>query len=130
MLLLSLVNCLKQKIAAVLGFTFSFNLVFKLRKADKILSKYNTMSSKQLLFNYGVVLKVADNIATVVGLPAVQVGEVVTVQSRKDSNFTLKGLVLNLQERSIGVVLMGDDSNIVAGDVVFRSFNLAVMPVG
>ncbi len=72
----------------------------------------------------GTVLSIGDGIATVYGLNDVQANELVEF-----SNGT-KGLVLNLEEDSIGVVLLGPTGNIKEGDVVKRTKRIASIPVG
>ncbi|HON19249.1 MAG TPA: F0F1 ATP synthase subunit alpha [Salinivirgaceae bacterium] len=72
----------------------------------------------------GIVLTVGDGIAIVHGLPQVQANELVEF-----SNGT-KGLVLNLEEDSIGVVLLGPTGNIKEGDLVKRTRKIASIPVG
>lgn len=72
----------------------------------------------------GTVLSIGDGIATVYGLNDVQANELVEF-----SNGT-KGLVLNLEEDSIGVVLLGPTGNIKEGDLVKRTKRIASIPVG
>ena len=72
----------------------------------------------------GSVLSVGDGVARIYGLENVQAGELV--------EFTggLKGLVLNLNEDSVGVALMGDDSGVREGDSVKRTKRIADVAVG
>ncbi len=72
----------------------------------------------------GTVLSVGDGVARVYGLERVQAGELV--------EFTggVKGLVLNLDEDSVGIAIMGSDTNIREGDVVKRTGNIADVAVG
>ena len=71
----------------------------------------------------GVVLKVGDNIATVYGLGKAMAGELL--------EFTggVMGMVLNLEDSSIGAALFGDDSGIKEGDPVKRTGRVASIPV-
>ena len=72
----------------------------------------------------GSVLSVGDGVARVYGLENVQAGELVEFSGG------LKGLVLNLNEDSVGVALMGDDSNVREGDTVKRTKRIADVAVG
>ena len=60
----------------------------------------------------GVVLSLSDGIARIYGLKSVKAGEVVIFSSG------VKGLALNLEKDNVGVVLMGSDSMVNAGDKV------------
>jgi len=72
----------------------------------------------------GSVLSVGDGVARVYGLENVQAGELVEFSNG------LKGLVLNLNEDSVGVALMGDDSGVREGDSVKRTKRIADVAVG
>ncbi|MDD4746446.1 MAG: F0F1 ATP synthase subunit alpha [Salinivirgaceae bacterium] len=72
----------------------------------------------------GTVLTIGDGIAIVHGLTQVQSNELVEF-----ANGT-KGLVLNLEEESIGVVLLGPTGNIKEGDLVKRTQTIASIKVG
>jgi F-type H+-transporting ATPase subunit alpha len=72
----------------------------------------------------GTVLSTGDGIARVHGLEGVMAGEL--VQFPHD----LVGLVLNLEEDSVGVALMGENEGLREGDVVKRTGRIADVPVG
>jgi F-type H+-transporting ATPase subunit alpha len=72
----------------------------------------------------GKVLEVGDGIARVYGLSKCMAGELVEFQ---DGSF---GLVLNLEETSVGVVILGDFLGIKEGDEVKRTGQLLSLPVG
>src|SRR6184192_567034 len=72
----------------------------------------------------GTVLSTGDGIARVYGLEGVMAGEL--VEFPKD----LIGLVLNLEEDSVGVALMGEQQHLREGDVVKRTGRIADVPVG
>src|SRR5438067_13873980 len=72
----------------------------------------------------GTVLSTGDGIARIYGLEGVMAGEL--VEFPKD----LIGLVLNLEEDSVGVALMGDQEHLREGDVVKRTGRIADVPVG
>jgi F-type H+-transporting ATPase subunit alpha len=72
----------------------------------------------------GTVIEVGDNIARVYGLDNAQASELVEFPNG------LQGIVLNLEEDSVGVAIMGDDTDIKEGDQVRRTGRIASVPVG
>ena len=72
----------------------------------------------------GTVLSTGDGIARVYGLEGVMAGELVEFPKN------LVGLVLNLEEDSVGVALMGEQEHLREGDVVKRTGRIADVPVG
>jgi F-type H+-transporting ATPase subunit alpha len=80
------------------------------------------------LFNVGVVVSVADGIVGVKGLADVCYGEMVTFCG--DINSKLIGLVLNLEFQKVGIVVLGEDTEVFPGDFVCRNFVLMNVPTG
>ncbi len=72
----------------------------------------------------GTVLQVGDGIARVYGLANVQYGELVEFEDG------LEGIVLNLEEDNVGVVLLGHSKNIGEGSTVKRTERIASLKVG
>ncbi len=72
----------------------------------------------------GTVLQVGDGIARVYGLPNCAVGEMLEFPGG------VIGLALNLDQDSIGAVLIGDDSKIREGDPVKQTGRIIEVPVG
>ena len=72
----------------------------------------------------GTVLQVGDGIARVYGLSNVQYGELVEFSDG------LEGIVLNLEEDNVGVVLLGHSTNIKEGATVKRTERIASLKVG
>jgi F-type H+-transporting ATPase subunit alpha len=72
----------------------------------------------------GIVLQVGDGIARVYGLSNVQSNELVEFENG------VKGIVLNLEEDNVGVVLMGASGNIGEGSVVKRTRRIASIMAG
>jgi F-type H+/Na+-transporting ATPase subunit alpha len=72
----------------------------------------------------GTVLTVGDGIARVYGLSNVQYGELV------DFGAGLEGIVLNLEEDNVGVVLLGDSKLVREGSTVKRTQRIASIKVG
>jgi len=72
----------------------------------------------------GTVLTVGDGIARVYGLSNAEYGELVSFESG------LEGIVLNLEEDNVGVVLLGASLEIKEGDTVKRTQRIASLKVG
>ncbi|MCX2482309.1 F0F1 ATP synthase subunit alpha [Pedobacter sp. MR2016-24] len=80
--------------------------------------------SEAELEEVGTVLQVGDGIARVYGLTKVQSGELVEFENG------LQGIVLNLEEDNVGVVLLGPYSSIKEGDTIKRTKKIASIKVG
>jgi F-type H+-transporting ATPase subunit alpha len=85
------------------------------------LSNFNTSAD---LEEVGTVLQVGDGIARVYGLSNVRAGELVEFANG------VKAIALNLEEDNVGVVLMGESSEIKEGDKVKRTGQIASIKVG
>ncbi len=72
----------------------------------------------------GTVLEAGDGIARVYGLENAMAGELL------DFGKNVVGLVLNLEEDNVGVVLLGDFETVREGDIVKRTGKIAQVPVG
>jgi F-type H+-transporting ATPase subunit alpha len=72
----------------------------------------------------GTVLEAGDGIARVYGLENAMAGELL------DFGKNVVGLVLNLEEDNVGVVLLGDFQTVREGDTVKRTGKIAQVPVG
>ncbi len=73
----------------------------------------------------GQVLEVGDGIARVYGLSTVMAGELVEFTKAK-----VRGVAFNLEESSVGVIIMGDYKAIEEGDEVRSVGTLLSVPVG
>ena len=76
------------------------------------------------LSEVGTVLQVGDGIARVYGLSNVQYGELVKFENN------MEGIVLNLEEDNVGVVLLGPSKDVKEGDTVKRTERIASINVG
>ncbi|GBD88711.1 ATP synthase subunit alpha [bacterium BMS3Abin03] len=76
------------------------------------------------IYDVGTVLQVGDGIARVYGLSKVMASELVEFPN------DVFGMVLNLEEDSVGCVLFGDSSFVKEGDTVKRTKRVASLPVG
>jgi F-type H+-transporting ATPase subunit alpha len=72
----------------------------------------------------GYVIQVGDGIAKVYGLEGAMAGELLEFPGE------VFGVALNLEEDSVGAVLMGSDTDIKEGDSVKRTGRIAEVPVG
>ena len=72
----------------------------------------------------GTILQVGDGIARVYGLTKVRSGELVEFPDN------VRGIVLNLEEDNVGVVLLGSSDTLKEGDTVRRSGRIASINVG
>ncbi len=76
------------------------------------------------LAEVGRVVSVGDGIATIYGLENVQAGEMVEFEGG------IKGMALNLETDSVGVVIFGSDTGIKEGSSVKRTGAIVDVPVG
>ena len=85
------------------------------------LDGYNSSSAMD---EVGTVLEVGDGIARVFGLSNAQYGELVSFEEG------LEGMVLNLEEDHVGIVLLGPSIGVKEGDTVKRTQRIASINVG
>ena len=130
-------------VIAVEGKEYDFSLKTKMQTIkDQILrtAKESTGDNKEVLEvlrkdvksfkenlegeEVGQVVKVGDNIATVVGLGNAVYGEIVVFEDGT------KGMVQNINLNSIGCILFGSDEEIEQGTKVMRTKRQAGVPVG
>ena len=83
---------------------------------------------KAQLEETGTVLVVGDGIARVYGLFNACSGELVTFETQEGQSIT--GIVLNLEEDNVGVVLLGDSKKLNEGDICKRTGKIASINVG
>lgn len=83
------------------------------------------------VYDVGTVLEVGDGIARIYGLSKVQAGELVELPDSLDADGKpIRGMVLNLEEDNVGIVLFGASSSVQEGHTVKRTENIASMNVG
>jgi len=88
---------------------------------ERELEKYE--SSLEMI-DVGTVVKVGDSIATIYGLRNAMAGELLEFPSG------VYGIVLNLEENTVGAALFGEDTDVKEGDMVKRTCRIASVPVG
>lgn len=72
----------------------------------------------------GTVLSIGDGIANVYGLQNAMMSELLIFPH------DVYGMVMNLEEEQVGVVLMGDNADIKEGDLIKRTGHVIEVPVG
>jgi F-type H+-transporting ATPase subunit alpha len=72
----------------------------------------------------GTIISVGDGIARIHGLEKVMAGEMLAFPHN------IFGIALNLEEEEVGVVLLGESSELKEGDVVKRTNTIMSVPVG
>jgi F-type H+/Na+-transporting ATPase subunit alpha len=76
------------------------------------------------IYEVGTVLQVGDGVARIYGLTKVMAAELVEFPNE------VFGMVLNLEEDNVGVMLFGDERLTKEGDTVRRTGKIASVPVG
>ena len=76
------------------------------------------------IYEVGTVLQVGDGVARIYGLSNVMASELVELPNG------VMGMVLNLEEDNVGIVLFGEDSLVKEGDQARRTGRIASVPVG
>lgn len=97
----------------------------KAAEVSAILKKQlSGFEAKASLDEVGTVLQIGDGIARVYGLTNAQYGELVEFETG------LEGMVLNLEEDNVGIVILGPSKEIKEGDTVKRTQRIASIKVG
>src|SRR5690625_8030859 len=82
------------------------------------------------VYDVGTVQQVGDGIARVYGLSKVQAGELGELPDSIDTDGNpVRGMVLNLEEDNVGIVLFGSSKVVEEGKQVRRNRNIASMQV-
>ena len=89
-----------------------------------IKDEINNYQDQIALDNIGKVIAIGDGIATIYGLKDAMNGELLIF------NDNIYGMVMNLEEDTIGAVILGDDNQIYEGDEVRRTGKVVSIPVG
>jgi len=76
------------------------------------------------MYEYGTVMSISDGIAKISGLTKCQSSEMISFESGA------VGLALNLEEDSVGAIVLGDFSKIKEGETVKRTNKILSIPVG
>ncbi len=87
-------------------------------------NKINDFQGDISVTEFGNVVSISDGIAKVSGLSGVMASEMLDFPNGK------KGLALNLNEDTVGVIILGNYTDIKEGDVVKRTGKVLSVPVG
>ena len=87
-------------------------------------SKLKTFAPQDELKEVGQVVKVSDGVAIAYGLDNVKANELVVFSSG------VRGMVLNLETDSVGIVIFGSDRDVGEGDTVSRTGEIVSVSVG
>jgi F-type H+-transporting ATPase subunit alpha len=93
--------------------------------SDLLKQQIQGFSDEASITNVGQVIGVGDGVATVYGLSQAMQSELVEF-----TKSGIKGLVLNLEEDTVSVIVMGDYTSIEEGDEVRTTGAIASVPVG
>ncbi len=91
---------------------------------DILRQEIETFGARLTVTNVGYVVQVGDGIATVYGLRDVMLSELVEFSNG------VMGMAYNLQEDSVGIIVLGDYTGIEEGDEVKATGRIAQVPVG
>ena len=106
--------------------TTSLNNKLSVGEAIKVLEqRVSGINQVNDLKEFGTVISIGDGIARVFGLMKVQAGEMVEF-----SRSGVKGMALNLETDNVGIVVLGNDRDIMEGDVVKRMGSIVDVPIG
>ncbi len=89
-----------------------------------IREQLSNLKTEAQLEEVGTVLQVGDGIAIIYGLSKVQYGELIEFDGG------LRGIALNLEQDSVGAVLLGSSEHVKEGDTVKRLNRIASINVG
>jgi F-type H+-transporting ATPase subunit alpha len=78
----------------------------------------------------GTVTEVGDGIARLTGLPNVMVSELVEFPPKPERPESVMGIAFNLEADNVGVIIMGEYTDIEEGDIVHRTGRIVSVPVG
>ena len=106
--------------------TVTLNKKLSVGEAIKVLEqRISGINQVNDLKEFGTVISIGDGIARVFGLLKVQAGEMVEF-----SRSGVKGMALNLETDNVGIVVLGNDRDIIEGDVVKRMGSIVDVPIG
>ncbi len=91
---------------------------------DILRQEIETFGARLTVTNVGYVVSVGDGIATVYGLRDVMLSELVEFSNG------VMGMAYNLQEDSVGIIVLGDYTGIEEGNEVKSTGRIAQVPVG
>lgn len=94
---------------------------------DSLKKKISLFKSEAIAEKIGRVISISDGVAQISGLEDAMSSEMLEFETNEGDVF---GLALNLEENTIGAVIMGDFSGIKEGSVVKKTGRILEVPVG
>src|SRR3989338_4368764 len=94
---------------------------------ESLKKKISIFESKVEIDNIGRVISISDGVARISGLRDAMSSEMLEFETETDKVF---GIALNLEENTIGAVILGDFNNIKEGSVVKKTGHILEIPVG
>jgi F-type H+-transporting ATPase subunit alpha len=88
-------------------------------------NEFNELLQKSNFSEIGKVINVGDGVASIIGLEQVKSGEMIEFVTAN-----IKGMALNLNIDTVGVVIFGSERLIKEGDIVRRTGRLMGVPTG
>ena len=95
--------------------------------SKELRSAIQSLETTGNLDEVGVVLRIGDGVAWIYGLRDAGYSEVLEIET---DNGIVEAFALNLLEDEIGAVLLGEDSEVKAGQSVRRKGSVLTVPVG
>ena len=92
--------------------------------AEVLKSQLSNLDGRLDVSETGTVLAVGDGVAKIYGLDKAMAGELV------DFGNNVSGMVLNLEDLSVGVAILGDETKIKEGSTVKRTGKIVQVPIG
>jgi len=80
--------------------------------------------NRQKIYSIGKITLIGDGVAEADGLSEAMLGEIVEIENKG------RGLVLNLSQKRLGIVILGDSLQIKPGDAVKTTGRILSVPVG
>jgi len=80
--------------------------------------------------NVGTVIVAGDGIAQIHGLGECMASELLEFSATDDTGRPIRGLALNLEEETVGAIILGDYTKVKEGDEVRTTNTVASVPVG
>lgn len=104
------------------------------KKSDQLIAslkeKIKGFKTKIALEKVGQVVEVGDGIAKIYGLSDVMSSEMIEFDKRDEFGRPIYGVALNLEEDSVGCVILGDYLKIKEGDLAKSTGKILQVPVG
>jgi F-type H+-transporting ATPase subunit alpha len=103
--------------------------------SDELISRLKQSISAGVDFtprqvNVGTVASVGDGVARIVGLDQVKASELIEFPPKAGRSESIFGYALNLNEDSVGAIILGDYESIEEGDLVTSTGRVISVPVG